>query len=239
MVLGVVVAVFAAVCLWLGFWQLDRGRERGAENQVLASRLAREPVLLDDLLLDDVPLATDDLVGWPVVATGTYDADDQVLVRGRALDGRPGFWVVAPLTTADRVVAVNRGWVPLEVTDPDDARITPPPGAVTVGGITVAGEVPGRFTPDLPPGETEVYNIVDLDRLADQVGVPLAPVVIQALGTDPPPEPLPVPDVDDPGPHTAYAVQWFGFALVAVGGFFALAGRQLGRGPFARLGRPR
>jgi cytochrome oxidase assembly protein ShyY1 len=238
-VLGLVIAVFTATCIWLGLWQVDRGRERAAENEVLASRLARDPIPLDALLVDDVPLEEGDLVGWPVTVTGTYLADDQVLIRGRALDGRPGSWVLAPLATSGETVAVNRGWVPLEVTAPDDPRIAPPGGTVTIEGITAAGETAGRFTPELPAGETEIYNIVDLERLGDQVGAALAPVVVQAVGTEPPPEVLPAPDVDDPGPHAAYAVQWFGFALVAVGGFFALAGRQLGRGPLARFGRGR
>lgn len=237
-VLGLVVAVFVGVCIWLGFWQLDRGRERAEQNRVLASRLDRDPIALGDLILDDVPQDAADLLGWPVVVTGAFLPDDQVLVRGRALDGRPGSWVVTPLVSDEgTTVAINRGWVPLEVTSPDDTRIRPPQGHTSVVGITTAGESPGRFTPGVADGETEVYNILDLDHLGAQVGAELEPVVVQAVGTDPPPEPLPAPDVDDPGPHTAYAVQWFGFALVAVGGFMALVGRQLGRGPLARFGR--
>lgn len=236
-----IVAVFAAASLWLGFWQLDRGRERAEENRVLASRLSSDPVPLDALIVPDVPVDDADLVGWPVTVSGSYLAEHQVLVRGRALDGSPGSWVVVPLVTGPGAgaVALNRGWVPLEVTSPDDARIAPPAGFVTVVGVTAAGEVAGRFTPELPAGETEVFGIVDLDRLAAQSGTSLAPVVVQAVGTPSPPEPLPVPDPTDPGPHTAYAVQWFGFAVVAVGGFAALVGRQLGRGPLAGLGRRR
>lgn len=238
-VLGVVVALFVATCTWLGFWQLERGRERAEENLVLSARLDQAPVGLGALILDDLPQDPSDLSGWPVTVTGTYLAGEQVLVRGRAFDGTPGLWVVAPLSSEIGLVAVNRGWVPLEVTSPDDPRIAPPTGSVTVEGITMGGEEAGRFTPELPEGETEVYNIVDLDRLGAQVGEDLLPIVVQAVGTDPPPTPLPAPDVDDAGPHLAYAIQWFGFAAIALVGFGALAGRQLGRGPFARLSNRR
>jgi cytochrome oxidase assembly protein ShyY1 len=237
--LGVGIAGFVALCLYLAFWQWDRAAEREASNAVLAGRLASDPVPLDALILGDVEQDPEDLTGWPVVLRGRWVVDEQVLIRGRALEGTPGFWVVAPLTTDDGLhVLVNRGWVGLEVDDPGDPRIDPGEDPVVVSGITMPGEVPTGIGPQDPAtGWLPVLGILDIERIAEQSGLDLEPVVVQATVSDDPPEALPIPDVDDPGPHIAYVIQWLGFAVVALVGFAALVGRQLGRGPFARTRR--
>jgi cytochrome oxidase assembly protein ShyY1 len=40
------------------------------------------------------------------------------------------------------------------------------------------------------------------------------------------PERVPLPAVDDPGPHLPYAVQWYSFAAIALGGFVLLLRRS-------------
>lgn len=238
--LGVFVAAFTVVSLLLALWQWDRAGEVAERNDVLARRLASDPVPLDALIVPDVEQADEDLVGWPVEVTGRFLADQQVLIRGRANDGRPGAWLVAPLERSEgSVVAVNRGWVPLEIESPDDERVIPPAGRVTVAGVTIPDEEPTGIGPQDPAeGELDVLANLDLARFGAQVGAELGPVVIQAVGeADAPPIPLDPPDPTDAGPHMAYVIQWVGFALVAVVGFAALVGRQLGRGPFARFGR--
>ncbi|MEX1279314.1 MAG: SURF1 family protein [Acidimicrobiia bacterium] len=238
--LGLFVAAFTVVSLLLALWQYDRGVEVAERNEVLARRLASDPVPLDALLLPDVEQADEDLIGWPVEVTGRFMGDQQVLIRGRANDGTPGAWLVAPLERSDgSLVAVNRGWVPLEIDSPDDPRVVPPAGQVTVAGITIPDEEPTRIGPQDPPeGELDVLANLDLDRIGAQLGTDLGPVVIQAVGeASSPPLPLDLPDPTDAGPHTAYVIQWIGFAIVAVVGFAALVGRQLGRGPLARLAR--
>ncbi len=233
--LGLGIAVFSTICILLGFWQLDRSRERAAENEVLAERLASDPVPLDALILDDVEQADEDLIGWPVALSGSWVAEEQVLVRGRALEGTPGFWVVAPLITDDGLaVLVNRGWVGLDYTDPLDRRLRP--ADPVVEGITVPGERPTGIGPQDPvDGRLAVVGILDIERIGAQADLDLEPVVVQSTSETGEPTPLALPDTEDPGPHLAYAIQWFGFAAIAVIGFAALAGRQLGRGPFARF----
>lgn len=242
-VLGVVVAILAAIFVRLGFWQLDRAEQARVRNEVVAGRLASDPVPLEALIIPDVEQADEDLLGWPVVVEGRYLVAEEVLVRGRALDGTPGSWVVTPLerTDGNGVVVVNRGWVPLEVDAPGDPRVAPPTGVVTVRGVTIPDEEPTRFGPQDPAdGRLEVVANLDLERLGAQVGADLGPVVVQKIGdSNETPTPLGAPDVEDAGPHVAYVVQWFGFAAVVVVGYAALVGRQLGRGPFARFGARR
>ncbi len=47
-------------------------------------------------------------------------------------------------------------------------------------------------------------------------------------GSEELPIPVDLPDFDDEGPHLAYAIQWFGFALVGLVGFYFLV-RNKGR----------
>lgn len=239
-VLGIVIALLTVGFIRLGFWQLDRLGTVQERNEVLDIRLAGGPVPLDALVIPGVEQDPADLFGWPVEVTGTFLPGEWVLIRGRALDGLPGMWLVAPLRLSDgSVVAVNRGWVPIELADPDDERLASPVGEVTVEGYTTAGEQPTRFGPQDPDeGRLAAMSNLDLDRLGRQVGVDFVPVVVQAAGPVGAslPTPLPAPTADDPGPHVAYAIQWFGFAAVVVVGFVALVGRQLARGPLARSG---
>ena len=233
--LGLGIALFSAASILLGFWQLDRAKETAAENEVLAGRLASDPVPLDALILDGVEQADEDLLGWPVSIAGAWVADEQVLIRGRALGGTPGFWVVTPMVTNDGLeVLVNRGWVGLDFDDPLDPRLRP--SDPTVDGVTMPGERHTGFgSTDPQDGHLAVLGILDIDRIGAQAGLDLEPVVVQSTSESGEPVPLPLPDTDDPGPHIAYVIQWFGFAAVASIGFMALAGRQLGRGPFARF----
>src|SRR5690606_20888292 len=82
----------------------------------------------------------------PVVATGTYDPQDEVLLRGRSLDGQPGYHVLTPLVLdatagalAGRALLVERGWVPYDMDRVPVEAALPPAGSVTVRGAR-----PGR-----------------------------------------------------------------------------------------------
>src|SRR6185503_12619800 len=72
-----------------------------------------------------------------VRAAGSYDPAGEVVLRGRADQGRPGVHLVTPLVVpgVSRALLVNRGWVP----SPDAATVDPrawaEPGARTVEGI--------------------------------------------------------------------------------------------------------
>jgi cytochrome oxidase assembly protein ShyY1 len=70
---------------------------------------------------------------------GEFDHARSVWLDNRPLDGRPGFWVVAPLRLdGGRVVLVNRGWVARDAAD--RARrpsVGEPAGSVVIEGLAV------------------------------------------------------------------------------------------------------
>ena len=171
---------------------------------------------------------------WRIVeASGTYDAGAEVLIRNRSLDGAPGYHVVTPLVMADgTAVLVNRGWIPLGPA----AGVAPDVPEPMTGEVTVVGRVRGSQErgalgpTDADDGTLEQLARVDVARIAQQVPYPLLPAYVELESQDPAaPQPLPrlipTPELDE-GPHLAYAVQWFIFATLAVGGWFLLVRRE-------------
>ena len=104
----------------LGLWQLRRLDEKQALNDTIESRSDEPVVDIGELIAADADYGAGDSVDYrSVSANGVYQADDEVLVHNRTLDGSPGRWVLTPLLLADgTAVVVNRGLDPLC----DDAR---------------------------------------------------------------------------------------------------------------------
>jgi len=222
-VVGLVVAFVS-----LGFWQLRRLDEVQAQNARIAVRLAEPEVQLARLLPPDAADADiEAVVDRPVETQGRYRAEDQVLIRGRSLDGAPGSWVVVPLELADgRVVAVNRGWIRNDgryIAVPDTYRV--PSGEVTVNGLLQPSQERGSLgATDPPDGRLRSLARVDLDRLDQQVAGDVVPAWLQMTdlepeAPDPSPRPLDPPEVGDEGPHLSYAGQWFTFATIGAVGY--------------------
>lgn len=223
-----VVAV-AILFVFLGFWQLDRLGQRRVENAVGERRITSAPEQLDTLLS-----STDDLESLRfrrVTASGTFDPGNEALIRSQVRRGTAGFHVITPLVVEDGdAVLVNRGWVPLTMDTVPVTEASPPTGVVTVEGwIEKTQQRPPLGPEDPPEGRLETLNRVDIKRISQQVPMSLAPVYIVAIGDQGTDLPVPVdqPEFADLGPHLAYAIQWFGFATVAVVGYFFLARRRL------------
>ena len=88
-------------------------------------------------------LLGEDMEYLPVVVTGSYSPENEVLLRGRSTGGGPGFHVLTPLVLgsdagelAGKAVLVERGWVPydmdevpvvaaLQTTESDAQAMTP------------------------------------------------------------------------------------------------------------------
>lgn len=219
-------------CVTLGLWQLDRLEDRRLENLVGESRFEVDPVDFE-LVATDPSAGTDPaaLEFLRVRARGRFQSEHEVLIRSQVHRGTAGFHVLTPLLVRDGLaVLVNRGWVPLGFDQAPLERVPPPSGEVTVEGwLQPSQERRGLGPADPAQGRLTTLNRVDLDRVQEQVPFRLTPVYLVALGEDQGglPVPVPPPDFDDEGPHLAYAVQWFGFALVGAVGYVFLIRRSL------------
>ena len=212
--------VLVAACVRLGIWQLDRNEERSARNAVIEANSDREPVPVDDVLEPGRPPAPDRL--WTQVeATGTYDIDRQVVVRLRPLDGRPGVHVLVPLvTTGGAALLVDRGFVAQD----GSATTVPPVPDPPAGEVEVVGRVraseEGRGTGGDPA--SGAIRHVDVDVLATTLPYPVFGAWVEVVGEQPAPSDAPLPPpapTQEAGPHLSYAIQWFLFACIGIGGF--------------------
>lgn len=208
--------VFAVVCGLLSWWQWSRRVDAVAEIAKIEANYDASPVGLDDLLPDRE--STVESAEWhPVLITGEYLVDEQLLVRNRPRNSAAGFEVLVPLQLADGTVfVVDRGWVPAGST-PEAPESVPaaPTGKVSVVVRLKPGEpeIPGRGAPE---GQLATVRLSDVAALVD---VPTYTGMYGLLvSEDPAPADAPLPALkptEDEGPHLSYALQWIAFGILA------------------------
>ena len=139
------------------------------------------------------------------------------------MNGRTGFFLVTPLqlTGSDRVVLVQRGWLPRDFNDrtrvPDVAT---PPGEVLVSGRLAPP--PGRLYQFGDAGSGPIRQNIDLAALRQETGLALLDLSVQQTGDDEGEGqgrlqrqwPLPATDVHK---HHGYAFQWFALCALVAG----------------------
>lgn len=212
--------VFGVVTFNLGLWQLHRHEGKVERRDLVEAHYTQDPRPLVEVLPRGEVLPKDDT--WSRVrVSGTYAADDQLLVRNRPHEGTFGYEVLVPLVLDDgQVVLVDRGWVPNARTAAEVPDVpAPPQGEVEVTGWLQPSEPDlGR---DLPAGQVAS---IDLPRIAAGLGKEVvgAYVVLgeEEPGASPAPALLGAPDTGL-GSHFAYALQWWlsvpvGLILVVV-----------------------
>ncbi|WFE94373.1 SURF1 family protein [Micromonospora sp. WMMD987] len=230
----------AAVMVLLGNWQLDRYRERTAVNERIDAGTAGTPAPLRSTL--PAPTGGAGTVGPPpaeqaewsrVTATGRYDPAHVVLVRGRTVESRVGFEVLAPLVLDDgTAVLVDRGWVPPA---PGGATAVPQVPALPTGEVTVVGRVhpteTGGNGVDRRDGRLETRRVT-VDRLARELPYPLHGAYLlldeQTPANDPAFRAVPIGHANN-WQNFGYVVQWWLFAVMTLFGYGWVARREARR----------
>ena len=214
----------------LGFWQLDRLEWKEAMIARVQANVAGPPASLAQI--EARKAAGDDIEYNPVQVTGTFDhAGEQYYVA--TFKGAPGRFVYTPMRLADeRMLWVNRGFVPQSYIDPATRSDGLIEGAVTITGLArdTIGEKPNTFVPDNDLAKRTFYW-KSLPQMAanayDKTERSTADLFVDAGVT---------PDQDHAWPiggvtrvtfansHLQYAFTWFGLAsaLVFVGGLFLM-----------------
>ncbi|SOD67724.1 Cytochrome oxidase assembly protein ShyY1 [Streptomyces zhaozhouensis] len=228
--INVFVVLAVPVCLAAGTWQLSR-----FEAQVDSHRAQQELAQGEGEvrpIAEMLPLTTD-TVGHQVEVTGTFDAENQLLVPERMVDGERGFYVLTPLRPADGspAVPVVRGWLP-GAADPAAAPEAPG-GEVTVVGALQAAESPSTVsgrTEGLAPGELGVIGAASLINV-----LPYETEDSWITVRDPEPPMAAVPATAPTGTgldldafqNLGYTAEWFVFAGFAVFMWFRLLRREV------------
>lgn len=232
--IALVVVAAAAVCVRLGFWQLDRLHQKQELNRQQREALAMPPFVVTARggFVDGLPARR-------VVVAGVYDERHQILLSARAHAGAPGVHVVTPMLLAgdSSAVLVDRGW--LDSPDAATARPQdhPEPGPRRVVGLVTPLQR-GRGGPPLRVLEADSVTVwsarwLDLDSLSGRVPYSLAGYGVRALPeAGAPAEPVrDTPQPYDETMHASYAVQWFTFAAILLVGPLLLARSRRRGGP--------
>jgi surfeit locus 1 family protein len=223
-----VLVVGLPVLAGLGLWQLGRAAQKQALVEAHAARTGEPPIPLGRL-----SGPWEGLRARPVIATGRYDLEHQLLLDNRTHQGRAGYHVITPLRLAGGgAVAVNRGWVPV-----GDSRAHRPPLPGPDGEITLHATIalpPERgvrlgSAEEAPGGGAQVIQRIDLPAVETHLGYPLLPIV---LLLDPQEGDgfvrhwRPVHGIGPDG-HLAYALQWFAIAAVLLVTYVAMSTRRV------------
>lgn len=223
--LALFVALLCTVMIRLGEWQIHRLEGRRRANTIIRTHRAAPVVDWTTLFRPGQALPGDDM--WRKVRiSGTFDVSGQVQVRYRSLGDEQGSEILTPLRADDgRTVLIDRGFMH-RLDDGADADVsdipTPPKGRVTITGYAKGNENGSSGAVVPVDGRARLINSESFARTA---GTTYVDGYIVLLTSSPAQstqlEPIPYPELDD-GPHLSYAIQWFIFTTIAIGGLFIL-----------------
>lgn len=217
----------------LGCWQLGRAHWkerllRAHQDALSAPELGLAPLLerwerLPTRMDRVAPQATPALP-LRARAQGRYLPDATLLWDNHLRGGRPGAMVFSlfQVEGVQRLLLVNRGWVPLDAHRRVAADWRVPSGLVAVQGLLAPPptmglrlqSVPVRFTN--PP---QLLSHWDVDRLQAAVGKPMFHGVLLLDASAPAGflrEWSALPNTLPPERHYGYAVQWFALAVATL-----------------------
>jgi surfeit locus 1 family protein len=206
----------------LGMWQLDRHEKRQEFNNRVESQQILPPLVLDNTAPTNF---LEEMEYREVTVRGVYNFNDQIALINQVWENSPGVNLVTPLIieNMDSVILVNRGWIPLEDSHPENWAGYDEPGVVEIHGIirksTTNPEIGNKS--DLIPAQgapvLKEWNLLNVEKINDQVDGELLPVYIHKSALEISPN-LPVPTTMEieltDGPHLGYAGQWFLFAVI-------------------------
>ena len=205
-----------AVTASLGLWQLDRAAQKTALESAIRGRASLPAWGNQELLAATDPGRE---VYRPMRLRGQWLPRFSVFLDNRQMDGRTGFFLVTPLRLAgsERVLLVQRGWVPRDFND----RTRVPAVDTPAGEVLVEGRLtppPGRLFQFGDAGSGVIRQNIDLAAFGRETGLDLMDLSLQQTGDDAGPLrrqwPLPAIDV---AKHHGYAFQWFALCALVAG----------------------
>ena len=208
-------AVAAAVLfVRLGLWQVARLRERQAWTATFLHARQNDPVPMSR-----IPSDTGLAHYRAATAEGRLDYDHELILSNRTRRGAPGVELLTPLRLAgsDTAVLVNRGWVySPDGSSVNESRWREGDAKRFAGYVELFHEGAGVTSASNP----RTIRRVGTADIASKIPYPVSPFYLVATGdtadlSHPARRDLPV--LDD-GPHLGYALQWFSFAVIALGG---------------------
>ena len=212
----IVVTLGLAFLLNLGFWQLDRAEEKRTILAEIDSRQTSEPLTLEQLD------SKEDKGYFKVKFSGRFLAEPQFLLDNKIRKGQPGFEVIQGFSTQNRIILVNRGWIPLPRLRADLPEVpTPADPQTIIGEVNLPSEAIVLREDQLPVEEISQFVIqaIDMPKLAEYFAsqdIQIEPWIVRQEGEDAFFTRTWVNVSMPPERHTSYAVTWFGLAIALI-----------------------
>jgi surfeit locus 1 family protein len=224
-VVTVAALLTVALTFSLGQWQLGRAAQKQALQASLDQKKELAPLVNAGLLASQNGVSPE-LVDRRIELTGRWLNEQTVYLDNRPMNAKPGFWVMTPLhlTGSDKVVLVQRGWIPRDFGDRTAlAQIETPKEPVTLLGRMAPA--PAKLYAFKGADTGRIRQNLDIPTFAAETGLPLISALV--IQIDPASDGLqrdwvaPNTGVDK---HYGYAVQWFGLCALVLGlyGWFQL-----------------
>ena len=198
--------VGCAILIALGTWQLRRLEWKEAILAEIDARIVAAPVALPA----EVDPEADRYL--PVTVTGVLGGQE-LHVLTSVKDVGPGYRVISALTSGDRRVMVDLGFVP--EAEKDASRMAE---AVTVTGNLHWPQETDRWTP-APDAGRAIWFARDVPAMAEALGTEPVLVIAREVsgsvsGADLGVTVLPIDSAGIPNDHLNYAITWFSLAAV-------------------------
>ena len=217
------IIIVCSLLLSLGFWQLHRAHYK--QNLLHTIELQKQA---QPLRLSSFDHIDDNLAFRRVRISGHFDNKHPLLLDNKFYHHKFGYEVITPFVLAgqQQIILVNRGWIPGKKSRNDLPAITPILGQQQLTGTLDQNAERGFILGDAlaAPGQWPLLiEKIDFNKINQRIGKTVLPLVLlldkedsYAFARDW------QPVIVSPARHIAYAVQWFGLAIVAFIGFIML-----------------
>ncbi len=206
-----VTLIVLALLISLGFWQLDRAKQK---QDILDKYQSGQGVTA--IRIDAGSISAQGIDYQSAEAKGYFDNQQQFLLDNRTHEGVVGYHVITPfLVSRHTAILVNRGWIPRGV-----SREKLPDVRVDISARKIRGKL--KPVPDKvfmlgqeEPRQAWPYRVhhVNIKRFSDELGYRLSPYLLQLNPDDPSGYVRNWrPFKFGPERNVGYAVTWFSLA---------------------------
>ena len=185
----------------LGIWQVQRLEWKRAILNEITIKIHSEPVQLPTNSNE----ATDNFL--PVYVQGRIGEQSLYFLTSQRSWG-PGYRVISPLEMENRVILLDRGFVPAQLKEVHGN----PQFTEVEGNLLWPNEWDKLFTPE---PEKDIWFARELERMSKVLGTePLMVVSRSTTNDDPNIITWPVTTEGIPNDHLQYAITWFSLAII-------------------------
>lgn len=208
-----ITAIFVAVFVSLGNWQLSRAEEKTKQYELL-EQYAKQPAMALPSTLVKLP----DYQYREIESNGEYINEHTIYLDNKTYQGRAGYHIITPfrIKSSNLHVAVNRGWIATG----NDRRVLPTianeDGEKILTGTVISPEIRAlEISKQITQGP--VWDNFSLQRYQDTTGLEFQPLLIlqnkkedDGLRRD-----WSKPD-SGATKNMGYAIQWFSLAATTL-----------------------